>query len=228
MSALVDSRRQIRPTMPGSGDEATGHDTEWVGHNPPVIPDMYGVSLEEGDWILPWNPRLPIEIDWSHQMQPRPTPTGSWVYVDYASSSSSTGELDITAGDTPAASFDVPQAIIDRLNDLVRLTSNWDGQGGSSVTESAVVALLSLLRRAYLVGGDQLTLPFICPSQDGTLVAEWKTSAGKELILDVPAGNDPPGFLLVEPQIGGQEVETDAEVGSRWPIEKVIFQLLAE
>ena len=224
MPALIDARRLRTTTMPGSG-EATRFDTEEAGHDRYILPDVYGISLEEGDWVLPG---LANETDPSHQIHPRPIPTGSWTYVDYGSSSSSTGEPDIAAGDIPLAGFDVPQAIKDRLIDLARLTNNWDGQGGSSITQFTVVALLSLLRRAYLVGGDRLPLPFICPAHDGTLVTEWKTSAGKELILDVPPGKAPAGFLLVEPQPGGQEVETDAELGSRWPIEKVILQLLGK
>ena len=84
-----------------------------------------------------------------------------------------------------------------------------------------------MLRRAYLVAGDVLPVPFISPAHDGMLVAEWKTATGKELILDVPPDETLPGFLLVEPSPSGDEFETDAEIGDEWPIERVIHQMLA-
>ena len=121
----------------------------------------------------------------------------------------------------------VPTPLLDRLTYLAELPPNWDGEGGLPVSQVTVDKIRDLLQRAYSVGGSKLSEPFISPAYDGTLVAEWKTRSGKELILDVPAGDTTPGFLLVEPIGSGEEFETDAKIGDEWPIETVIQRLLA-
>ena len=128
----------------------------------------------------------------------------------------------------PTASSELlPREILDRLNYLAGLPENWDSEGASAVTEFTINRIKGLLRRAYSAAGDRLTIPFISPAHDGMLVIEWKGPTGKELILDVPSDETFPGFLLVELRPTGDEVETDAEIGDEWPIEKVIYQLLA-
>lgn len=120
----------------------------------------------------------------------------------------------------------VPQEILDRLAYLAGLPPNWDGEGGAPVTQFTVERIKTLLRGAYSATDDVLPIPFISPAHDGMLVAEWKTESGKELILDIPPDDTSPGFLLVEPQPSGGEIETDAEIGIEWPIKRVIHRLL--
>lgn len=119
------------------------------------------------------------------------------------------------------------QELIDRLAYLASLQANWDGEGSAPVSQFAIDKIRSLLLEAYALGGESLPIPFIGPTRDGMLVAEWKTDAGKELILDVLPDETSPGFLLVEPQASGEEQETEAEIGDEWPIERIIRQLLA-
>ena len=119
------------------------------------------------------------------------------------------------------------QELLQRLAYLASLPANWDGEGAAPVTQSTIDKLKSLLLKAYSVRRGALPEPFIGPTHDGMLVAEWKTDAGKELILDVPPDELSPGFLLLELQASGEEQETDAKIGGAWPIERVIRQLLA-
>ena len=126
----------------------------------------------------------------------------------------------------PASSEIIPREILDRLDYLATLPPNWDNDGASAVSELTVNRVKQLLRRAYTAGGNRLSVPFISPAHNGMLVVEWKTSTGKELILDVPPNETPPGFLLVEPSPSGDEFETDAAIGDEWSIEKVIHQML--
>ena len=121
----------------------------------------------------------------------------------------------------------IPGQILDRLDYLAGLPENWDGEGATAVTEFTINRIKGLLRRAYFAAGVQIPIPFISPAHDGMLVVEWKTETGKELILDVPPDETPPGFLLVEPSPSGDEYETDAEIGDEWPIERAIQHLLA-
>lgn len=122
----------------------------------------------------------------------------------------------------------IPQEILDRLAYLADLPSNWDGEGGAPVTQFTVERTKTLLRSAYSATDDVLPIPFISPTHDGMLVAEWKTESGKELILDVPPDDTSPGFLLVEPQPSGDELETTMEIGDEWPIERVIYSLIVD
>lgn len=122
----------------------------------------------------------------------------------------------------------IPQEITDRLEYLARLPENWDGDGIGKVTQYTINRAKSVLEVAFATVEGPLPIPFISPAYDGMLVAEWRTAAGKELIIDIPTSpDDSPGFLLVEPQPSGEELETDAEIGDAWSIQKVISRLVA-
>ena len=129
--------------------------------------------------------------------------------------------------ESTASSEIIPEEILDRLEYLAGLQENWDSGGATGVSEVTIDKVKDLLRRAYSAAGVRVPIPFISPAHDGMLVLEWKISTGKELILDVPPDETPPGFLLVEPSPSGDEFETDAEIGEEWPIERVIRQMLA-
>ena len=121
----------------------------------------------------------------------------------------------------------LPQAVSDRLSHLANLPQDWDSYGGSPMSPKAI-------RRAELILKEALTIakevppPFIAPANDGTVVLEWKTSTGKELILDIPLDDEPVSFLLVEPKKPEGEIETEGVIGKPWALAEVICRLQAK
>ena len=130
--------------------------------------------------------------------------------------------------DKPEKACAFPQELSDRLEHLAQLPQNWDSYGGLPISPKAVEQAKAILREVIALGGKDFPLPFIGPSGDGTLVLEWKTPAGQELILDIPLGEEPLPFLLVEPQGPEGEVETEGVIGKTWPLAEVIRRLQAE
>lgn len=124
------------------------------------------------------------------------------------------------------SSMELPQEILNRLQYLAALQSDWDGEGASQVNRAIIDKVKNLLLNAYIAGDGTLPSPFIGPTHDGMIVVEWTTDSGNELILDVPPDGASPGFLLVEPQASGEEQEIEAEIGDEWPIERVIRKFM--
>ena len=121
----------------------------------------------------------------------------------------------------------LPKAISDRLAKLASLPENWDGEGASCISQNTIERVKSTLLKAYSVGKGKLPLPSIAPTSQGMIVCEWTMPSGTELILDVPAADEPPVFLLVEVDHEGRETETEAQLGEDRPIEKLISRLLS-
>ena len=120
----------------------------------------------------------------------------------------------------------IPTAVRKRLDYLAGLPADWDSAGITAVTENTARRARLFLAEAFEVGRSHLPTPSIGVAYDGMVVLEWKTEAGKELIVDIPASaSDPIGFLLVEPQLSGEE-EIDEEIGHKWPTQGIIRRLL--
>jgi hypothetical protein len=83
-----------------------------------------------------------------------------------------------------------------------------------------------MLKEALAIG-EETPHPFIAPANDGTIVLEWKTPTGKELILDIPSDDEPVAFLLVEPKEPEGEVETEGVIGKPWALSELIRRLQA-
>lgn len=130
--------------------------------------------------------------------------------------------------DKPEKTGALPQELSDRLAHLATLLPNWDSYGAVPISSDAITRTKAILRRILALGDKGIPLPFIGPSGDGTLVLEWKTPAGKELILDIPLGEEPLPFLLVEPQGPEGEVETEGVIGETLTLAEVIRRLQAE
>ena len=121
---------------------------------------------------------------------------------------------------------ELPKVISDRLNKFAQLPQNWDSYGAPPIRPQTIELAASVLREilAYEAAKD-VPLPFVAPAGDGTIVMEWKTEWGKELILDVPPGDGPLTFLLVEPTEDGGELEIEDTIGEHWTLEQVIRRL---
>jgi len=187
------------------GNESDDLPTTWntyTVHNPAVGGEPH--YLSESEPLLRGN----LALSWRDVQRYLSRPSGGW-----------------TATYT-AIARPLPAEILERLEGLARLSEDWDGEGGLPIAAATIEKLKELLRRAVIVGGDNLPTPFISPSHDGMLVSEWKTESGKELILDVPAGDNVPGFLLIEHEASGKELETDAELVGEWSIERVIRRFM--
>ena len=122
----------------------------------------------------------------------------------------------------------IPSETIRALNRIKELPDDWDGDGASKIEEETVSKATSLIREAFLASSSKLEPPSVAPAFGGMIVAEWSGPGGRELILDIPPGDEPPGFLLVEPSDDGNEIETDAEIGNFWSIRDVIARLNGE
>lgn len=120
----------------------------------------------------------------------------------------------------------LPKAVIERLQYLARLPQNWDLDGAASISSGTIARARAILQEAFAAEGHNLPVPSIAPAYDGMLVIEWNSAAGKELTIDIPANDDPSGFLLVEPQSEGEEIEIDEELGGKWSTTAVIHRLL--
>ena len=121
----------------------------------------------------------------------------------------------------------LPKIVTDRLETLARLPDNWDGDGASSISPDTITKVKLVLREAISVSEDALPMPSIAPGYGGLVVLEWGTASGNELLLDVPPEDEPPGFLLVERDVGGTKTEIDAEFGEEWTVQKVILRFLS-
>ena len=127
---------------------------------------------------------------------------------------------------TPRKTKRLPKSVLNRLNTLAQLPQNWDSYGAPPINSQTTERAALTLREILGTGEVEVPLPFIAPAGDGTIVMEWKTDAGKELILDVPPNDGPLTFLLVEPTDSGEELEIEETIGERWPLAQVIRRLL--
>jgi hypothetical protein len=133
----------------------------------------------------------------------------------------------IPKADKPKKSAPLPPELSDRLKHLATLPQNWDSYGAAPINPKTIERVRSILREIIAAGAKDIPLPFIAPANDGTLVLEWKTGGGKELILDVPHGDELISFLLVEPQGPEAEKKTEGVIGEPWTLVEVIGRLLA-
>ena len=122
----------------------------------------------------------------------------------------------------------VPSETLSALRSMKNLPDNWDGDGASPIDEATVTRAEQLIRQAFLASPKRLKPPSIAPGYGGMIVAEWSGPAGTELILDIPAENEPPGFLLIEISPAGDELETDAYLGDAWSIQDLIARLISD
>jgi hypothetical protein len=91
-----------------------------------------------------------------------------------------------------------------RLELLSGLGRNWDSYGAVPITREAIDGARDLLQAAFHAAGYSIPLPFIAPCPDGGIQIEWSLSSGGELLLDVPPGGVPIGYLLVKAQEGSE------------------------
>ena len=120
----------------------------------------------------------------------------------------------------------VPPVTRRTLDSLEALPENWDGEGAAKISRETIRKATALLNEAFSACQGGVQSPSIAPGFGGMIVAEWLGSNGKELILDIPPGDDPPGFLLVEPDPNGDEVEIDSEICTAWSISDVMSRFL--
>lgn len=122
----------------------------------------------------------------------------------------------------------VPKETLSALNAIKNLPDNWDGDGTSRIDVATVAKAERLIRQAFLTSPRRLMPPSVAPGFGGMIVAEWSGPTGIELILDIPPGDDPPGFLLVELSPEGDELETDDQLGHSWSIRDLIARLIPD
>ena len=120
----------------------------------------------------------------------------------------------------------IPSQTIDVLERIKNLPDNWDGDGATRIDPQTVEKAKQLIRQAFLAAPGRLKPPSVAPAFDGMIVAEWSGPEGRELILDIPAGDQIPGFLLVERSPQGEEIETDDELMMPWSIPHLIARLM--
>ena len=123
---------------------------------------------------------------------------------------------------------EIPKVTLDALNRISSLSNNWDGNEAQRVHPNTIEKARLLLEEAFSVLPVNIPLPSVAPAFNGMIVVEWTGLEGRELILDVPPGEEPPGFLLVDPNAVGAEKETDSEIGDEWSIRGVIARLLGD
>ena len=143
------------------------------------------------------------------------------------------GEFRVTARATvlprPTQGQDpVPVQTLRALERIKQLPDNWDGDGASRIEEATVSKAERLIREAFRASPNKLKPPSIAPGFGGMIVAEWSGTEGRELILDIPPGGEAPGFLLVEPLVDGDEIETDGVLGPSWSMRHLITRLNGE
>ena len=122
----------------------------------------------------------------------------------------------------------LPQGLSDRLERLSLLPENWDGYGASPISPQVIRRAELVLKDTLGLAGDDIPLPFIAPAGDGTVVLEWKTATGKELVLDIPEKNEPLPFFLVEPAGLEAEAEIEGVIGEIWTLAGIINRLKAK
>jgi hypothetical protein len=122
----------------------------------------------------------------------------------------------------------IPSETRKALDRIRALSDNWDGDGASRIGERTVAKAERLFREAFLAAPEKLKPPSVAPAFGGMIVAEWSGPRGRELILDIPAGDEAPGFLLVERTPGGEEIETDEELVPPWSMRDLIARLMGD
>lgn len=120
----------------------------------------------------------------------------------------------------------IPSQTINALERIKNLPDNWDGDGATRIDPGTVEKAKQLIRQAFLAAPGRLKPPSVAPAFDGMIVAEWSGPDGRELILDIPAGDQFPGFLLVERSPQGEEIETDDELIPPWSVPRLIARLM--
>ena len=122
----------------------------------------------------------------------------------------------------------IPSETLAALERIKGLPDNWDGDGASRIDEKTVEKAEQLIREAFLAAPQGLKSPSVAPGFGGMIVAEWSGPKGRELILDIHAGDETPGFLLVERSPDGEEIETDEELSPPWYIPNLISRLVSD
>jgi hypothetical protein len=122
----------------------------------------------------------------------------------------------------------VPVQTLRSLKRIKELPDNWDGDGASRIEEETVLRAAGLIREAFQAAPNKLKPPSVAPAFGGMIVAEWSGPDGRELILDIPPAGEVPGFLLVEPSVDGDEIETDALLVPPWSMRHLIARLNGE
>ena len=122
----------------------------------------------------------------------------------------------------------VPSQTMRALERIRALPENWDGDGATRIAEETVSRATRLIRQAFRASPNDLKPPSVSPAFGGMIVAEWSGPGGRELILDIPPSGEPPGFLLVEPNGEGDEIETDADLTPPWTMRDLIARLAGE
>jgi hypothetical protein len=122
----------------------------------------------------------------------------------------------------------IPSETSRSLERIKELPDNWDGDGASRINEKTVSKAERLIREAFMTSPNKLDAPSVAPGFGGMIVAEWSGPEGRELILDIPPGDEAPGFLLVERSTEGNEIETDDELGPTWSMSELIARLLGD
>ena len=103
----------------------------------------------------------------------------------------------------------VPMALDKRLQEFARFEINWDGYGAPQIAEGAISRARSILSEAHT----SLPKPFVSPTRHGGVGMEWKLEVGSELLLEVSRYGGL-SYLLVVPQLDGEEEEIEGVVGS--------------
>ena len=122
----------------------------------------------------------------------------------------------------------IPLQTLRTLRRIKELPDNWDGDGATRIQEETVLRATKLIREAFQAAPNKLKRPSVAPAFGGMIVAEWSGPSGRELILDIPPAGEPPGFLLVEPSVDGDEIETDAVLAPPWSMRQLIARLTGE
>ena len=130
--------------------------------------------------------------------------------------------------DPPPEIKNIPKVLADRLGDLGRLQHNWDGYGASAISPRTIKRVESALREILAADGKGVPLPFIAPANDGTIVLEWKTPVGKELIIDVPPPDEPISFLLIDPEGLEGKNQKEGVIGDPWTFVELVQCLKGE
>jgi hypothetical protein len=93
--------------------------------------------------------------------------------------------------------------IYDRISDLKNLDQDWDGNGGLSVTDSAIKSIRVLLSRLDI---EDMPTPHVAPIPDGGIGLHWRVGS-----RDLEIEADPSGAVhYLHTIIGGEPVFADA------------------
>lgn len=106
--------------------------------------------------------------------------------------------------DAPQDVDELPKALSARLDQIARLSYNWNSYGAPPIDPRAIARARTIISRACRSAWFGLPTPSVAPGSHGGLGIEWQTELGKELILDI----SPDGlttYLLVLPGPHGEE-----------------------